>query len=221
MAGGAVMTNSAPPLQQNVAPELLTNPDLVAQRLAQHQPRTLEIDGFRRAGVLVPLLETPEGLQVLFTVRAANLKSHAGDVAFPGGRQEEGETSLQAALRETAEEVGLEVNADQVLGQLSDHPSPARYVATPYVARVPWPQPLTLNTAEVHSVFTVPLEHLATVQPQTRIAQLNQYRRLLYAYPWQDYSIWGFTGNVVRDLLQALAGTASNPDAGRDPFDPD
>lgn len=212
------MTQSAQLQRRGFSQELLANPDLVAQRLAEHQPRSLTIEGFRRAGVLVPLLDTPGGLEVLFTVRAANLKSHAGDVAFPGGRLEAGESSLQAALRETMEEIGLVVTPDQVLARLSDHPSPAGYVATPFVARVAWPQPLTLNAGEVHTVFTVPLTHLATVEPQTHIAQLNQYRRLLYAYPWQDYSIWGFTGNVVRELLQALAGTAATD---LDPFNPD
>lgn len=196
----------------------LADADKVASRLAEHEPRSLDIEGFRRAGVLVPLLDGPAGVEVLFTVRAAHLKSHAGDVAFPGGRLEAGESSLGAALRETFEEVGLVVTPEQVLGQLSDHPSPAGYVATPFVARVPWPQPLRLNASEVDAVFTVPLTHLASVEPQTRIAQLNQYRRLLYAYPWGEYSIWGFTGNVVRDLLEVLAGHA---DTHLDPFDPD
>lgn len=194
-----------------------TDPRLLAERLAAATPRKLQIDGFRRASVLVPLLYGPDGVEVLFTVRAARLKSHAGEIAFPGGRLDPGETHVEAALRETEEEVGLSVTPDQVLGRLSDHPSPAGYVATPYVAQVPWPQELTLNPGEVDAVFTVPLAELLAIEPQTRVAELARYRRLLYAYPWGEYLIWGFTGNVVRDLLEVIAGDPSGPN---DPFDP-
>ncbi|MFA5593650.1 MAG: CoA pyrophosphatase [Trueperaceae bacterium] len=194
-----------------------TDPRLLAERLAAATPRKLQIDGFRRASVLVPLLYGPDGVEVLFTVRAARLKSHAGEIAFPGGRLDPGETHVEAALRETEEEVGLSVTPDQVLGRLSDHPSPAGYVATPYVAQVPWPQELTLNPGEVDAVFTVPLAELLAIEPQTRVAELARYRRLLYSYPWGEYLIWGFTGNVVRDLLEVIAGDPTGPN---DPFDP-
>ncbi len=196
---------------------LHTEPLDLSQRLAAAAPRELQIEGFRRASVLVPLLYGPGGVELLFTVRAARLKSHAGEIAFPGGRLDPGETHVEAALRETAEEVGLSVARDQVLGRLSDHPSPAGYVATPFVARVPWPQALTLNPTEVEAVFTVPVAELAATEPQTRVAELGRYRRLLYAYPWGEHLIWGFTGNVVRELLEVMAGDAA---AGVDPFDP-
>ena len=194
-----------------------TDPQRLAERLAAAAPRNLQIDGFRRASVLVPLLYGPDGVEVLFTVRAARLKSHAGEIAFPGGRLDPGETHMEAALRETEEEVGLSVTPEQVLGRLSDHPSPAGYVATPYVAQVPWPQELTLNPAEVDAAFTVPLAELAAIEPQTRVAELARYRRLLYSYRWGEYLIWGCTGNVVRDLLEVIAG---DPSGATDPFDP-
>ena len=197
--------------------------DELARRLAAHAPRRMEIEGFRRAAVLVPLLDAAGGVEERFTVRAAALKSHAGEIAFPGGRLDPGESHLEAALRETQEEVGLVVTPEQVLGRLSDHPSPAGYVATPFVARVPWPQPLELNTAEVDTVFSVPLAELAAIEPDTRVAELKRYRRLLYSYPWGEYLIWGFTGNVVRDLLEAASapGAAEAGEAGAsDPFEP-
>src|SRR5690554_124198 len=194
-----------------------TDPQELRRRLAAAEPRALEIAGFRRASVLVPLLYGPGGVELLFTVRAARLKSHAGEIAFPGGRVDPGETHLEAALRETEEEVGLSVSEEQVLGRLSDHPSPAGYVATPIVAQLPWPQEMTLNPAEVDAVFTVPLAELAAIEPQTRVAELDRYRRLLYSYPWGEYLIWGFTGNVVRDLLEVLTEDDAR---GTDPFDP-
>lgn len=181
-------------------------------RLAATQPRSLEIPGFRRAAVLVPLLDGEEGLELLLTVRAAHLHKHAGEIAFPGGRLEPGETDLEAALRETHEEVGLVVSPDQVLGRLSDHPSPAGYVATPLVARLPWPQRVTPDPAEVAKIFTVPLATLLATTPTTRPARLASYQRLLYTYQCGDYKIWGFTGNVIHELLTVLAGQIDKSD---------
>ena len=184
------------------------------ERLERADRVALEIPGFRRAAVLVPLLEAPGGLELLFTVRASSLANHAGQIAFPGGRMEEGEALVEAALRETEEEVGLRVPAEAVLGILSDHPSPAGYVATPVVARIAWPQPLALNPVEVADTFTTPLRDLASIEPRSEVRQLRDYRRRIYSYRWQGRDIWGFTGNVVKNLLDVLDGRSG------DPFDP-
>ena len=188
--------------------------DDLQQRLARADRVAMEIPGFRRAAVLVPLLETPTGLELLFTVRSASLSNHAGQIAFPGGRLEEGEALVSGALRETEEEVGLRLEPADVLGVLSDHPSPAGYVATPVVARVPWPQALRLNPGEVAEAFTAPLGELAAIEPSSEVRQLRDYRRRIYAFPWRGYRIWGFTGNVVKNLLDVLEGRSG------DPFDP-
>lgn len=190
----------------------ITEKNEIEARLAANQPRSLEIPGFRRAAVLVPLLDAEDGLEILLTVRSAKLSNHAGEIAFPGGRVEPGETDLQAALRETHEEVGLIVSPEEVLGRLSDHPSPAGFVATPFVARLKWPQLVTPDPDEVAKVFTVPLAALKATTPTTRPAKLASYQRLLYSYPWGEYQIWGFTGNVIHDLLTVLAGGGAPSD---------
>ncbi len=174
----------------------------------------MDIPGFRRAAVLVPLLEAPEGPAVLFTVRADTLANHAGQIAFPGGAADAGESLEAAARRETEEEVGLRVPEDAVLGELSDHPSPAGYVATPVVALLPWPQRLALNPSEVAETFIVPLAELAAITPQSEVRRLHQYRRRIFTYQWRERRIWGFTGNVVKNLLDVLHGRQG------DPFDP-
>lgn len=186
----------------------------VRERLSQAEPVRMEIPGFRRAAVLVPVLEVQGGLELLFTVRASTLSNHAGQIAFPGGRLEDGEALVEAAVRETEEEVGLRVPPGAVLGSLSDHPSPARYVATPVVAAVSWPQALRLNEHEVADAFTVPLEDLASMTPTSEVRELRDYRRRIYAYRWRDRVIWGFTGNVVKNLLDVVEGRSG------DPFDP-
>lgn len=194
--------------------------DALALRLANADGKSLSIAGFRRAAVLVPVLEAEAGAELLFTVRAADLARHAGEIAFPGGRLEPGETVLEAALRETYEEIGLRVRPEDVLGALDDHPSPAGYVATPLVARVPWPQPVKVDPGEVAEVFTVPLAELIATEPETEVRTLEHYRRRLYAYTCRGRRIWGFTGNVVRDLLRVLERTDMQDDVRGVPPDP-
>ncbi len=168
--------------------------------------RRLELEGHGRAAILVPVLETPEGLALLFTVRAAGLARHAGQVAFPGGRLEPGEDVLAAALREADEEVGLAVAPHDVLGVLDDRPSPFALVATPVVARVAWPTTLRLEPGEVASAFTLPLAALAECRPTLEERLHEGVVRLLYRYRVGAHEVWGLTGNVVKDLLDRLAG---------------
>ncbi len=184
----------------------------VRARLAARAPKDMQIPGFRRAAVLVPILLGATGPELLLTVRASNLRSHAGQIAFPGGRLETGEDEVTAAIRETREEVGLVVRPEDVVGRLSDHPSPAGYVATPLVAVLDWPQALETDPNEVAEAFTVPLADLAAITPSSRVGELLKYRRRIYSYPWRGRNIWGFTGNVVRDLLTALYGKTGEPD---------
>ncbi len=172
--------------------------------LKHFERETMTIDGFRQAAVLVPLLRGPNGFELLFTVRAATLANHAGQISFPGGRSDPGETLAQTARRETLEEVGLRVEEDDLLGELSELPSPARYVVTPIVGVVDWPQPLTLNRAEVEEAFTVPLSELRALKPRTEIRYLEGMERTLFYYPWRNRLIWGMTGNVLKNFLDVL-----------------
>lgn len=188
--------------------------DEVRRALARSRRRELDIPGYRHAAVLVPLLDAGAGLELLLTVRAATLRSHAGQIALPGGRLEAGEDYVQAALRETSEEVGLEVGPDDVIGELSDHPSPAGFVARPIVARVPWPQEVLLDPGEVAEVFTVPLDDLRGVVPSSQLVSMEQYQRRIFAYRWGARNIWGFTGNVLRNLFDVIDGRDDDPFAG-------
>ena len=173
----------------------------VRDALAVRTPRTFSVPGFRDAAVVVPLLVTDAGLELLFTVRSRELRNHAGQIAFPGGAVDPGETLVEAALREMHEEVGLRVPAGNVLGYLDEYPTPARYVATPVVAWLQWPQEVRINPAEVAEVFTVPLSDLKAIVPYWKERQLEGMTRRLHYYEWGDRLIWGFTGNVVRDFL--------------------
>lgn len=178
--------------------------EALRRALAARPQETLHIEGFRQAAVLVPLLQGEEGLELLFTIRASGLRSHASQISFPGGRVDKGESLSEAARRETFEEIGLTVPEDALLGHLDEHPSPARYIVTPIVAALPWPQPLTLNQAEVSGTFTVPLEVLSKLEPYVEERQMLQYRRHLHFYPYGERLIWGLTGNILKSLLDLL-----------------
>lgn len=160
--------------------------------------------GFRRAAVLVPILIGDGGTELLFTVRSRALPHHAGQISFPGGGVEANESPEQAARREAFEEVGLEVPDAALLGRLSELPSPAGYLATPVVAVVPWPQELRIDPGEVEEAFTVPLRDLRAILPTTEVRSLRGSPRTLHRYVWGDRDIWGFTGNVLRELLDVL-----------------
>jgi 8-oxo-dGTP pyrophosphatase MutT (NUDIX family) len=177
------------------------------EALRMRDRERLEIPGFRQAAVLVPLLRGKEGLELLFTVRAEMLTHHAGQIAFPGGGLDPGESIEEAALRETREEIGLEVSRAAILGRLNDHPSPARFIATPVVAELTWPQPVRPNPAEVSEVFSVPLEELRGIVPRWEERVLQDFRRRIHFYAWGERLIWGFTGNVVKELLDLLPGS--------------
>jgi 8-oxo-dGTP pyrophosphatase MutT (NUDIX family) len=170
--------------------------------------RGLDLVGHGRAAVLVPLLDAPDGLELLFTVRASGLARHAGQVAFPGGRLEAGEDVVAAALREAEEEVGLLVEATDVLGLLDDRPSPYALIATPVVARVAWPAPLRLDPGEVAEAFTLPLAALAATRPLLEEREHEGRVRSMARYRVAEREVWGLTGSVVKDLLDRLTALA-------------
>ncbi len=160
---------------------------------------------FRSAAVLVPILLTPRGAEVLFTVRSHDLKSHAGQISFPGGSVEEGESLEQAAIREAYEEVGLTVPEHALVGRLSPRPSPARYLATPVVAILPQPTVLQPDPREVHEVFTLSLAQLAATQPIVEDRTLEGHRIPIAHFHLEQRHIWGLTGTALHELLALLA----------------
>lgn len=174
------------------------------KHLAERPRETVSIEGFRKAAVLVPLVKTNLGLELLFTVRSKALAKHSGEISFPGGRLDDDENHIEAALRETFEEIGVQVNPDSVLGFLDDRPSPFEYIVTPVLAVLEKPTTMLMNLHEVDDVFFVPLQDLKGILPRVEERLIRNQKRTIYFYTYQDKFIWGLTGNIVKNVLDIL-----------------
>lgn len=157
----------------------------------------------RAAAVLVVLVDGSEGAEVLLTRRAMHLSSHRGEVSFPGGRIDPGETPTVAALREANEEVGLDPASVHVIGEL-DHLNTlvSRSYIVPVVGRLATAVALTPTSPEVDRVFWLPLGEL--VRPDTYGSERwgsPPAERLLHFFRLDDETVWGATAAVLIDLL--------------------
>ncbi|MFB9994898.1 NUDIX hydrolase [Deinococcus oregonensis] len=160
----------------------------------------LDLPHFRRAAVLVALTREPDP-RVLLTVRSTDLPTHKGQIAFPGGSLEPGETPIEAALREADEEVGLASDLPEVLGELDDVFTPIGFHVTPVLARVPAELNLTL-TPEVAQIILPTLAQLRAIHVLREVRTLPDGTPVtLYRYPWQGHDIWGMTARILHDLL--------------------
>lgn len=190
---------AAPPLWQ---PEVLVEAPLPASRTT-HTP----------AAVLIPLVLHDDHITVLLTQRTAHLHDHAGQISFPGGRVEASDSSPQhTALRETAEEIGLESQQIELLGTLPDYHTGSGFRVTPVVGLVTPPLVLQLDAFEVAETFEVPLHFLTDPQfhQQREIDFPPLGKRVFYAMPYRDpvlqheYFIWGATAGMLRNLYRFL-----------------
>jgi len=165
----------------------------------------------RDAAVLVPLFDLGDAVSVLLTRRTAQLTRHAGQIAFPGGRVDDGDADAVAtALRETEEEIGLKRDRIEPIGQLDRYVTRTGFAVTPVVAIVHPPFTLTLHPREVAAAFEVPLEFiLDPARRERHSAEFQGVQRQFYAIPFGEHYIWGATAGMLVNLAEVLCGPAA------------
>ncbi|UTW10383.1 CoA pyrophosphatase [Marinobacterium rhizophilum] len=175
--------------------------ELLRRRLADYRPRRL-LSERPNASVLIALTDSAEP-EVILTRRASHLSTHRGEVAFPGGKQDDTDPDLlYTALREAQEEVGLEPALVDVLGPLGQVMSKHQLQVTPWVGIVPQDVVLTPSPAELESLFRVPLSFFMEDRRQrTDIVRFRGMTHYVPAYEYQGYVIWGLTAYMLVELL--------------------
>lgn len=160
------------------------------------------------AAVLVPLYRESGEWHLLFTRRTNDVDVHRGQVAFPGGRVEQGETFAEAALRESEEEIGLQPDDVTVLGELNPLMTVTQFIVTPVVGRFPWPYALRANASEVARCFGVPIGWLAdrsNLELEYREPLIPGPKIPVYSFkPYDDEVIWGVTARITLSFLELL-----------------
>jgi 8-oxo-dGTP pyrophosphatase MutT (NUDIX family) len=183
-------------LESGASSDFDLNPDVVLP-----EGRTL-----RPAGVLVPVLDHPKGAQVLLTKRSSRLKHHPGQIAFPGGKQDETDPDVvAAALREAREEVGLPSGHVAVLGTLPTHETVTGFLVTPVIGWIEQEFQTIPEPGEVAEVFRVPLSHVTnSAEFRVQSRRWRGTRRHYYTVPFGPYYIWGATARILRGLAERM-----------------
>lgn len=160
----------------------------------------------RCAAVLVPLMRSNSGWQLLLTRRSETVESHKGQVAFPGGECDPGEMRPeQTALREAHEEIGIDAAHVRVLGTLAPLVTITGFRVTPVVGALPADLVFQLGTGEVERVFTMPLEWLADPANMWQLARATRDPLIVY-HPFDGELLWGATAQIVADFIEILKG---------------
>lgn len=177
----------------------------IEQRLDEYVPWTLKQGDQPRAEAgVICLLTDEQSPEVILTVRGGTLSTHAGEVAFPGGKRDPEDEDLRAtALREAQEEVGVAPHQIQVLGKLSQLVSKHQLAVTPYVGVVAPDLELKPNPGEIDTIFRTPLEFLLNLDnaKMDRFKMVDGRTRYVPSWHYQGYEIWGLTAWVLAELL--------------------
>ena len=190
--------------------------DYISQKLEESRKDNADSDGYaeipvkpntrlKNAAVLVPLTYVQNEWHLLFTRRTDRVHSHKGQVSFPGGASDEGETTPeQTALREADEEIGLRPADVKVLGMLSQLITISSFRVTPIVGVIPWPYTFKVAGVEVARVFTIPLLWLSDVNNYWEFSLRDSDRSLIAYHPYDGELLWGATARMTVTFLKTI-----------------
>ena len=158
------------------------------------------------AGVLIPIINRATGLRILLTQRALHLRHHPGQISFPGGRQEDSDTdAIDAALRETEEEIGIPRKHVNVIGQLPAYRTISGYAMVPVLGFVQPDFTLSVDKNEVEDTFEVPLDYaLDKKNHLIHWVERQNHRHPIYFIPFENTYIWGATAAILRTLASHI-----------------
>lgn len=183
---------------------------VLREKLKYLKPRELYSDRMKKAAVLAILFNTEEGTQLIFTRKAEGIGYHSDQISFPGGSVEGKETPLEAALRETEEEIGINRKYLEIIGRFHDDSVPiSRYIVTPFVAALQTAPVFKLQTSEVKEVFIVPFEFFldeSNYNQQTVSIRGNELS--VEGYNYNNQIIWGLTCRFIRTLVEIVKDTS-------------
>jgi len=160
------------------------------------------------SAVLIPIFKKDGQYHIVFIKRTNTVKTHKGQISFPGGMRDAGDKSLQdTALREAEEEIGLRKEDTTLLGEMDDQiTTTSNFIVTPFVAMIPWPYYFTAQKAEVAEIITVPIPSLLAkdaMKPETEMLDGKEVES--FAYYYSGARIWGATARILNKLLAIIA----------------
>lgn len=161
----------------------------------------------RPAGVLMPFVQTSNGLDLVLTKRSSALKHHPGQIAFPGGKREDADVDIRAtALREAHEEIGLHPDQVELMGQLPEHETVTGFAVTPVLGLIREDFTPVVDPGEVEEAFRVPFKHVSNFAKFSKQGRYWQGQMRWYdTVPLGPYYIWGATARMLRGLAERLA----------------
>jgi len=174
------------------------------QALSLRPRHSISDDGLSQSAVLVPVL-CKDGLhQILFTKRSHQVVHHKGQVSFPGGmRHEDDKNLLETAIRETSEEIGLQKQDIEILGELDDHVTvSSKFIISPFVGFIPYPYDFKISHGEIDELFCVPVPALLQLTDAIQEHQdIDGQVFRTYSYDYDGRVIWGATAGILHQLL--------------------
>jgi 8-oxo-dGTP pyrophosphatase MutT (NUDIX family) len=161
------------------------------------------------SAVLIPIFRQDGEYHIVFIRRTMTVKVHKGQISFPGGTRDKGDTNLlETALREAEEEIGLRREDVTLLGEMDDEvTTTSNYIVTPFVAGIPWPYRFTLNDEEVDKVISIPIKALldkSCCKPDMEV--LDGKKVASFTYQYGGTLIWGATARILNKLLKIIEG---------------
>ncbi|WP_332645276.1 NUDIX hydrolase [Lysinibacillus sp. 54212] len=199
----------------------------VNAKLSEHKSLFIGEDNAFRSAVLIPLVKIEGEWHILFEVRSFTMRKQPGDISFPGGRIDATDSSpLAAALRETHEELGVDPNDVDLVGQLSPYIASPSFVIYPFVVQLEYDKIIhSYNIEEVEEVFTVPIKWLLNYEPYMSLVTVQPvpspdfpFDKIMNgtAYQWggrsmeewfydyEGYTIWGLTARILKHFIELI-----------------